>query len=403
MHQVDILVAVSGYRIGVTGQSLVWCSRAVHGTIALNQSVISIVYAVDRKEDVVIRTPMPARKQQAIYSVDERVPSESVDHLGDFSDFDFVEPREEDEGRDGTALVDDESITAEGKGDGESGYTSVGFGSSEDDSVRIYLKEIARHKLLNGREEIELARAIRNGDQFARRRLIQANLRLVVSIAKRYKNHGLSFQDLVQEGSLGLMRAVEKFDPEKGNKFSTYATWWIRQAVTRALANKSRTIRVPVHMNEMINKLRKSARDLSQELGRMPTPEELSELSGVSRDKVMLAFGSAKVPLSLDSACGEDSDSTLADLIEDEGGELPDEAAAAKLLTGHLSDVLAELSDREKEIIQLRYGLNTNRSFSLEELGKTLNMSREQVRQIELRAMQKLRKRCDAHLREFLS
>ncbi len=156
-------------------------------------------------------------------------------------------------------------------------------------------------------------------------------------------------------------------------------------------------------MNEMINKLRKSARELSQELGRMPTPEELSDLSGVPRDKVMLAFGSAKVPLSLDSVCGEDSDSTLADLIEDEAGLLPDEAAAAKLLTSHLSDVLAELTDREKEIIQLRYGLNSNRSFSLEELGKTLHMSREQVRQIELRAMQKLRKRCGAHLREFLT
>jgi len=352
------------------------------------------------------------RTKQASYEVDDQVSSPPADHLGDFSDFEFVEPREieprevepreEDEPRTEAVSLDDEGNAAEPRSE-EAGYTSVGFGSTEDDSVRIYLKEIARHKLLSGREEIELARAIRNGDEFARRRLIQANLRLVVSIAKRYKNHGLSFQDLVQEGSLGLMRAVEKFDPEKGNKFSTYATWWIRQAVTRALANKSRTIRVPVHMNEVINKLRKAARDIAQELGRVATPDELSELSGISRDKVMLAFGSAKVPLSLDSLCGEDSDSTLADLIEDEDGTLPDEVAAAKLLTGHLSDVLAELSDREKEIIQLRYGLNSNRSFSLEELGKTLHMSREQVRQIELKAMQKLRKRCDAHLREFLS
>lgn len=274
--------------------------------------------------------------------------------------------------------------------------------SVEEDSIRIYLKEISRHKLLSGREEIELARAVQTGDVVARRKLIQANLRLVVSIAKRYRNHGLSFQDLVQEGSLGLIRAVEKFDPEKGNKFSTYATWWIRQAVTRALANKSRTIRVPVHMNEAITKLKRSATALAQELGRFPTPEELSAASGLSKDKVLLAFDSAKLPLSLDSACSEESDSTLADIIEDADAPLPDEETAARLLINHLSDVLAELTDREKEVIELRYGLNKERSLSLEELGKQLNMSREQVRQIEIKAMQKLRRTCQSHLREFL-
>lgn len=342
---------------------------------------------------------MAGRKsKQFSFDVDDQMRADNLD----ISDFDLSEePREDGDMPPEALSFEDEGAVSDEKDSGA--YTSIGFGSGEDDSVRVYLKEIARHKLLSGREEIELARALKRGDQLARRRLIQANLRLVVSIAKRYKNHGLSFQDLVQEGSLGLMRAVEKFDPEKGNKFSTYATWWIRQAVTRALANKSRTIRVPVHMNEVINKLRKSARDFSQELGRVPTPDELSELSGLSKEKVMLAFGSAKVPLSLDSLCGEESDSTLADLIEDSEGTLPDEAAAAKLLHGHLREVLAELTDREKEIIQLRYGLNTNRSFSLEELGRTLHMSREQVRQIELRAMQKLRRRCDAHLREFLS
>jgi|688.fasta_scaffold156062_2 RNA polymerase primary sigma factor len=274
--------------------------------------------------------------------------------------------------------------------------------SVEEDSVRIYLKEISRHKLLNGREEIELARAVQAGDVIARRKLIQANLRLVVSIAKRYRNHGLSFQDLVQEGSLGLIRAVEKFDPEKGNKFSTYATWWIRQAVTRALANKSRTIRVPVHMNEAITKLKRSATALAQELGRFPTPEELSEASGLSKDKISLAFDSAKLPLSLDSACSDDSDGTLADIIEDADAPMPDEATAARLLSRHLHDVLAELTDREKEVIEFRYGLNNDRSLSLEELGRQLNMSREQVRQIEIKAMQKLRRTCQAHLREFL-
>jgi RNA polymerase primary sigma factor len=243
---------------------------------------------------------------------------------------------------------------------------------------------------------------VQKGDAVARRKLIQANLRLVVSIAKRYRNHGLSFQDLVQEGSLGLIRAVEKFDPEKGNKFSTYATWWIRQAVTRALANKSRTIRVPVHMNEAITKLKRSATALAQKLGRMPSPDELSKESGLSKEKVLLAFDSAKLPLSLDSACGEECDSTLADIIEDAEAPLPDEATAAKLLINHLSDVLAELSDREKEVIEHRYGLNRNRSLSLEELGKQMNMSREQVRQIEIKAMQKLRRTCQSHLREFL-
>ncbi|MGH9553310.1 MAG: sigma-70 family RNA polymerase sigma factor [Terriglobales bacterium] len=337
---------------------------------------------------------MAGSKSGYSFEVDE---SPNGDNL-DTSDFDFVEPDET--AAQAQSDVQDDESSSEPR---ENTYASIGFGSSEDDSVRIYLKEIARHKLLNGREEIELARAIRHGDQLARRRLIQANLRLVVSIAQRYRNHGLSFQDLVQEGSLGLMRAVEKFDPEKGNKFSTYATWWIRQAVTRALANKSRTIRLPVHMNELINKLRKSARELSQELGRVPTPEELSEISGLPKDKVLLAFGSVKVPLSLDSLCGEESDSTLADLIEDSAAPLPDEAAAARLLVRHLSDALSELSSRENEIIQLRYGLNSNRSLSLEELGRMLQMSREQVRQIELRAMQKLRKRCDAHLREFLT
>jgi len=284
----------------------------------------------------------------------------------------------------------------------ENERTIVAPHGGDEDSIRIYLKEISRHKLLSGREEIELARAVQKGDAIARRKLIQANLRLVVSIAKRYRNHGLSFQDLVQEGSLGLIRAVEKFDPEKGNKFSTYATWWIRQAVTRALANKSRTIRVPVHMNEAITKLKRSATALAQKLGRMPSPEELSKESGLSKEKVLLAFDSAKLPLSLDSACGEECDSTLADIIEDAEAPLPDEATAAKLLINHLSDVLAELSEREKEVIEHRYGLNKDRSLSLEELGKQLNMSREQVRQIEIKAMQKLRRTCQSHLREFL-
>lgn len=275
--------------------------------------------------------------------------------------------------------------------------------SVEDDSIKTYLREISRHKLLNGREEIELARAIRSGDEAARRRLIQANLRLVVSIAKRYTNHGLSFQDLIQEGSLGLIRAVEKFDPERGNKFSTYATWWIRQAITRALANKSRTIRVPVHMNDVLNRLRKVVRELSQELARRPTIDELAKASGMERGKVLLAFGSNRSLLSLDAACGEESDNTLADIIEDEDAPQPDEAAASQLLSKHVDELLSGLTARERDVIELRYGLHSERSLSLEELGRVLGLTRERVRQIEIRAMQKLRRNSQvSELKEFL-
>jgi RNA polymerase primary sigma factor len=278
--------------------------------------------------------------------------------------------------------------------------TQVGFG--DDDSVRVYLKEIARHKLLSGHEEIELARAIKAGDSAARRRLIQANLRLVVSVAKRYRNQGISFQDLVQEGSLGLMRAVEKFDAERGNKFSTYATWWIRQAVTRALANKSRTIRVPVHMNDTINKLRKADRELAQDLGRKATFDELSKSSGISIEKILLAMGSDRIPLSLDSVCGEESDNTLVDVIEDSVTPSPYEAAAAQLLIKHLADVMSSLEGMEKTVVDRRYGLNGELSMSTDELAASLQLSREQLRQFEYRAMQKLRRACQSHLREFL-
>ncbi len=272
----------------------------------------------------------------------------------------------------------------------------------DDDSVRAYLKEIARHKLLSGHEEITLARAIRSGDRAAKRRLIQANLRLVVSVAKRYRNQGISFQDLVQEGSLGLMRAVEKFDPERGNKFSTYATWWIRQAVTRALANKSRTIRVPVHMNDTINKLRKADRELIQKLGRMATFDELSKASGISVEKILLAMGSDRIPLSLDSLCSDESDNTLIDAIEDLVTPSPYEAAAAKLLVKHLAEVMAHLESSEKLIVERRFGLNGQKPLTSDQLAGSLQISREQLRQFEYRAMQKLRKACQAHLREFL-
>ncbi len=276
--------------------------------------------------------------------------------------------------------------------------------SFEEDSVKAYLREISRHRLLEGREEIELARAVRGGDKAARRRLIQSNLRLVVSIAKRYVNHGLSFQDLIQEGSLGLIRAVEKYDPERGNRFSTYATWWIRQAVTRALANKSRTIRVPVHMNEVINRLRRAVRELAQKHDRRPTIEEIVEASGLDQEKVMLAFGAGRSTLSLDQTFGDDSDNTLGEIIEDRLAKLPDEAAAGQLLGKYVDDLLSGLTARERDVIKLRYGLADDKSHSLEELGRVLGLTRERVRQIELRAMQKLRSSDQiGDLREFLS
>lgn len=273
---------------------------------------------------------------------------------------------------------------------------------ADDDSVKTYLREISRHKLLSGREEIELARASRSGDMVARRRLIQSNLRLVVSIAKRFRSSGISFQDLVQEGSLGLIRAVEKFDPERGNKFSTYATWWIRQAVSRALANKSRAIRVPVHMNDTISKLRKADRQLAQSLGRVPTFEELSQASGFSVEKVLLAMGSDRSPLSLDATCGDETDTTLADVLEDAATPSPEETVAATLLVKHLLDAMNTLGNEERSVLEYRYGLNSSDALPSEQLAARMNVTREQLRQMEGKAMQKLRKSCASHLREFL-
>jgi len=272
----------------------------------------------------------------------------------------------------------------------------------DDDSVKTYLREIARHKLLSGREEIELARATRAGDLAARRRLIQSNLRLVVSIAKRYRSAGISFQDLVQEGSLGLMRAVEKFDPERGNKFSTYATWWIRQAVSRALANKSRAIRVPVHMNDTINKLRKADRQLAQALGRVPTFEELSQASGFTVEKVLLAMGSDRSLLSLDAVCSEETETTLGDVLEDAATPSPEEAVAATLLVKHLLEAMDSLASDERSVLEHRYGINLVDALSPDQMAARLNITKEQLRQMEGKAMQKLRKSCASHLREFL-
>ncbi|MFN8658736.1 MAG: sigma-70 family RNA polymerase sigma factor [Candidatus Obscuribacterales bacterium] len=260
-----------------------------------------------------------------------------------------------------------------------------------EDSTKTYLREIGRHRLLTGKEEIELARAARTGDERARQRLIQSNLRLVVSIARRYTNRGLTFLDLIQEGSMGLMRATEKFDPEKGFKFSTYATWWIRQAITRALADKSRAIRVPVHMNERLSKMYKVVRQLREKLGRAPTVEEIAEASNLEKDKLLQIMGASKNLLSLDNVYREGFEATLGEMLEDESAAKPEENATSELLTRDINRLLQTLAPQEREVIKLRFGLANGRPLTLEESGKILGYSRERVRQIEFKAMKKLR------------
>ena len=260
-----------------------------------------------------------------------------------------------------------------------------------NDPVRMYLKEIGRVPLLTAEEEIELAKRIEQGDEEAKRRLAEANLRLVVSIAKRYVGRGMLFLDLIQEGNMGLIKAVEKFDYDKGFKFSTYATWWIRQAITRAIADQARTIRIPVHMVETINKLIRVSRQLLQELGREPTPEEIAKEMDLSVEKVREIMKIAQEPVSLETPIGEEDDSHLGDFIEDQDALAPADAAAYKLLKEQLEDVLDTLTEREENVLRLRFGLDDGRTRTLEEVGKVFGVTRERIRQIEAKALRKLR------------
>lgn len=286
-------------------------------------------------------------------------------------------------------LTDEEELEADV--DVEKLDLTVPDGVSIEDPVRMYLKEIGKVPLLSADEEIELAKRMEIGDQEAKKRLAEANLRLVVSIAKRYVGRGMLFLDLIQEGNLGLIKAVEKFDYRKGYKFSTYATWWIRQAITRAIADQARTIRIPVHMVETINKLIRVSRQLLQEFGREPSPEEIAEEMQMPVERVREILKISQEPVSLETPIGEEEDSHLGDFIQDDNVPVPAEAAAFTLLKEQLVEVLSTLTEREQKVLRLRFGLDDGRARTLEEVGKEFNVTRERIRQIEAKALRKLR------------
>ena len=313
--------------------------------------------------------------------------------------FDFLEAngidilRIQDNDMDDLIISDDDdlNLSEEDEVDMENIDLSVPEGVSIEDPVRMYLKEIGKVPLLSAEEEIELAKRMEKGDEAAKKRLAEANLRLVVSIAKRYVGRGMLFLDLIQEGNLGLIKAVEKFDYRKGYKFSTYATWWIRQAITRAIADQARTIRIPVHMVETINKLIRVSRQLLQELGREPTPEEIAAEMDMSVERVREILKISQEPVSLETPIGEEEDSHLGDFIQDDNVPVPADAAAFTLLKEQLIEVLGTLTEREQKVLRLRFGLDDGRARTLEEVGKEFNVTRERIRQIEAKALRKLR------------
>lgn len=298
---------------------------------------------------------------------------------------------EDEEPNDDMLLLSEEGEDENEETDVENIDLTVPEGVSIEDPVRMYLKEIGKVPLLTADEEIELAKRMEDGDENAKKRLAEANLRLVVSIAKRYVGRGMLFLDLIQEGNLGLIKAVEKFDYRKGYKFSTYATWWIRQAITRAIADQARTIRIPVHMVETINKLIRVSRQLLQELGREPTPEEIAKEMNMSVDRVREILKISQEPVSLETPIGEEEDSHLGDFIQDDNVPVPADAAAFTMLKEQLEEVLGTLTEREQKVLRLRFGLDDGRARTLEEVGKEFNVTRERIRQIEAKALRKLR------------
>lgn len=323
----------------------------------------------------------------------EELTPEKLDRIYDFLDKKHVDvlKMSNDDDMDPDLFSEDEDADPEDEIDVEHIDLSVPEGIGVDDPVRMYLKEIGKVPLLSPEEEIELAKRMELGDENARKRLAEANLRLVVSIAKRYVGRGMQFLDLIQEGNLGLIKAVEKYDYSKGFKFSTYATWWIRQAITRAIADQARTIRIPVHMVETINRLIRTSRQLLQELGREPTPEEIAEKMEMSVERVREIMKISQDPVSLETPIGEEEDSHLGDFIQDDHVQVPVDAATYTLLHEQLMEVLDTLTEREQKVLRLRFGLDDGRPRTLEEVGRQFNVTRERIRQIEAKALRKLR------------
>ena len=329
------------------------------------------------------------------YFKDQPLDAEQMDKIFDFLEASGVDVLRITENSADDLMLDDDmdidGLDDEGEVELDKIDLSVPEGVSIEDPVRMYLKEIGKVPLLSAEEEIELAKKMEQGDENAKKRLAEANLRLVVSIAKRYVGRGMLFLDLIQEGNLGLIKAVEKFDYRKGYKFSTYATWWIRQAITRAIADQARTIRIPVHMVETINKLIRVSRQLLQELGREPTPEEIAEEMDMPVDRVREILKISQEPVSLETPIGEEEDSHLGDFIQDDNVPVPADAAAFTLLKEQLVEVLGTLTEREQKVLRLRFGLDDGRARTLEEVGKEFNVTRERIRQIEAKALRKLR------------
>ena len=323
----------------------------------------------------------------------EELTPEKLDRIYDFLDKKHVDvlKMSNDDDMDPDLFTEDEDPDPEDEIDMEHIDLSVPEGVSVDDPVRMYLKEIGKVPLLSPDEEIELAKKIELGDEAAKKKLAEANLRLVVSIAKRYVGRGMQLLDLIQEGNLGLIKAVEKFDYRKGYKFSTYATWWIRQAITRAIADQARTIRIPVHMVETINRLVRTQRQLVQKLGREATPEELAKELDMPVDRVREIRKISQDPVSLETPIGEEEDSHLGDFIQDDNVEVPADAATYTLLHEQLMEVLSTLTEREQKVLRLRFGLDDGRPRTLEEVGRQFNVTRERIRQIEAKALRKLR------------
>lgn len=372
---------------GKTEEEQVFGSRQEESTAAFEEKLNQLLLLARKKRNVL-------ENQEVLdFFIGESLDSDRLDQIYDFlesSKVDVLSMGGEELDLDEDLFME-EDIEEEEEIDMESIDLSVPEGVSVEDPVRMYLKEIGKVPLLSSEDEIELAKKIELGDEESKQRLTEANLRLVVSIAKRYVGRGMQFLDLIQEGNLGLIKAVEKFDYRKGYKFSTYATWWIRQAITRAIADQARTIRIPVHMVETINRLVRVSRQLLQELGREPVPEEIAARADMQVERVREIMKVSQEPVSLETPIGEEEDSHLGDFIQDDQVAVPADAATFTMLHEQLMEVLDTLTEREQKVLKLRFGLNDGRPRTLEEVGKEFNVTRERIRQIEAKALRKLR------------